>query len=285
MKKLITVTAFNLLFMKKNKLILFMFIAFAINSCDNLGEDLGGDQTNSDSTTGTGTVGTGTSGTGTSGSIYNGSKPTGNYWSRNDGAGTAYLSLSGSIAKACSSGKETIGTFNSSKPSMTFTIGKDVLEFPLLFTNGLLIVGVPNQAVTTNNPTQYVATSNYPCGTGGTTAVLHPKGQFKIIINKPTGNCSSLNTTLYHLAWKAGTVVSNSYNSQGILSGSNRIINQGYGPEFKSSETSWTYFSYSGESKLYWEFFPDASQWPSSCSQIGEANIDYEGQIKTIIIW
>lgn len=268
--------------MKKIKLILFMFLAFAINSCDNLGEDLGGDQTDSGSTTGTGT---GTSGTGTSTSIYNGSKPTGNYWSRNDGAGTAYLSLSGSTAKACSGGKETIGTFNSSKPSMTFTIGTDVIEFPLLYTNGLLIVGVPNQAVTTNNPTQYVATSNYPCGTGGTTGVLRPKGQFKIIINKPIGNCSSSNTSLHPLAWKAGTVVSSSFNSDGIQSGSNRIINQGSGPLFISTATSWTYFSLSGQSKLNWEFFPDASQWPTSCSQVGESFIDFEGQIKTIIIW
>lgn len=153
--------------MKKIKLLLFMLLAVAVSSCDigeeDLGKDFGEDQTDSS------TIGTGTNGTGTSGGIYNGSKPTGNYWSRNDGAGTAYLSLSGSTAKACSGGKETIGTFNSSKPSMTFTIGTDVLEFPLLYINGLLIVGVPNQAVTTNNPTQYVATSNYPCGAGGTT--------------------------------------------------------------------------------------------------------------------
>ncbi|TRX22880.1 hypothetical protein FNW25_10520 [Flavobacterium franklandianum] len=268
--------------MKKIKLIVFMFLAITVNSCDNMGEDLGDYQTESGSGTG---AGTGTTGTGSSGGIYNGSKPTGNYWSRNDGAGIAYLSLSGSTAKACSGGKETIGTFNSSKPSMTFTIGTDVIEFPLLFINGKLIVGVPNQAVTTNNPTQYVASSNYPCVTGGITGGVRPKGQFKIIINKPTGNCSSSNTNLYRSAWAAGTVVTSSFNSDGIQSGSIRVINQGPGPLFINPETSWTYLSLSGQSKLNWEFFPDASQWPSSCSQIGESFIDFEGQIKTIIIW
>lgn len=188
--------------MKKIKLILFMFLALAVSSCDIGEEEYAGDQTNSDSTTGTGT-----GGTGTSGGIYNGSKPTGNYWSRNDGAGTAYLSLSGSTAKACSSGKETIGTFNSSKPSMTFTIGTDVLEFPLLYTNGLLIVGVPNQAVTTNNPTQYVATSNYPCGAGGATTAA--KGTIMIWTSATTSYAcgfDSLNVEISGTSSASGTI-------------------------------------------------------------------------------
>ncbi|QBN19911.1 hypothetical protein [Flavobacterium nackdongense] len=207
--------------MKKIKLILFMFLAFAIHSCDNFAEDLEGDQTDIIGTTGTGTgttgtgttgTGTGTTGTGTSTSIYNGSKPTGNYWSRNDGIGKAYLSLSGATAKACSGGKETIGTFNSSKPSMTFTIGSDVIEFPLLFTNGLLIVGVPNQAVTTNNPTQYVAASNYSCGGGGSTT--SGKGTIMVWSDVPAyGFKYNFNGIYVDIDGSTGTVYGGHYTS------------------------------------------------------------------------
>lgn len=170
--------------MKKITLLLFVLLAFLVNSCEELTEDTSDYSTNTETGTsgtgtGTGTSGTGTSGTGTGSSIYNGSDPTGIYWSRNDGLGTAYLSLSGSTAKVCSAGKETIGSFNSSKPSMTFTIGKDVLEFPLLFSNGKLYVGAPAQAVYTHNAqTQYVSTSKYTCtsSSGGTTTTAPEKG-------------------------------------------------------------------------------------------------------------
>src|SRR5687768_17138979 len=70
---------------------------------------------------------------GTSGSQIGGSP--GPYWSRNDGQRTAYLSLSGGTAKACAGGEETLGTFSSSKPSMTFVIQGERIEFPLEFRN------------------------------------------------------------------------------------------------------------------------------------------------------
>lgn len=166
----------TLMLMKKITLFFLLLLTFSFYSCEDLTEDTSEEETIENGTgieTGTGT-GTGTgSGTGSGGTgIYNGSKPTGNYWSRNDGLGTAYLSLSGSTAKACANGTETIGTFNASKPSMTFTIGKDVLEFPLLFQSGKLYVGAPAQAVSTHNAqTQYVSTTKYTCGSssGGTT--------------------------------------------------------------------------------------------------------------------
>lgn len=164
--------------MKKITLLLFMLSAFAVSSCESIDDESAEEQTeetNGGTQNGNGT-GTGSGGSGTS--IFNGSTPTGKYWSRNDGQGTASLSLSGSTAKACADGKETVGTFNSSKPSMTFTIGKDVLEFPLLFTNGKLYVGAPSQAVYTHNAqTQYVSNTKYACGSGtGGTATTPEKG-------------------------------------------------------------------------------------------------------------
>lgn len=171
--------------MKKITILLFIISIFALNSCEDLGDDLSSEESeyynddDTDNTNGTGSNGTGSS-------IYNGSTPTGKYWSRNDGLGTAYLSLSGSIAKACSGGVETIGTFNSSKPSMTFTIGKDVLEFPLLFSNGELYLGAPAQAVTTHNAqTQYVATTKYACGSGSGGSATPSKGTLMVWSDVP----------------------------------------------------------------------------------------------------
>jgi hypothetical protein len=142
--------------------------------------------------------------------IYNGSTQTGMYWQRNDGQGLAYLSLSGSTAKACVGNKETIGTFNSSKPSMTFIIGNDVLEFPLLFTDGVLYVGAPDQAVNTHNAqTLYVKTNTYACNSsssGGTSTTA--KGNvliwssvkeygFKYGFNAMNVSVSGSNGTIY----------------------------------------------------------------------------------------
>jgi hypothetical protein len=114
----------------------------------------------------------------TSGSASGGTP--GPYWSRNDGQRTAYVYLSGGTAKACSGGVETLGTFNSSKPSMTFIIGSDRIEFPLRFLTTSnqtttssdamsLLVGVPDQAVNTNTATWYVKSSTYTCAGGGST--------------------------------------------------------------------------------------------------------------------
>lgn len=148
--------------------------------------------------TGTGTgsgTGTGTgSGTGGSTSGSPSQSVTGNYWSRNDGQRVAYLYLSGSTAKACADGKETLGTFKSSYPqSMTFVISGNTITFPLQFEkDGVnLLVGVPQQAINTNTATWYKKTNNYTCNTssggGGTTAPA-AKGSVVFFTNlKKTG--------------------------------------------------------------------------------------------------
>ncbi|MHC2990237.1 hypothetical protein OB13_01025 [Pontibacter sp. HJ8] len=119
----------------------------------------------SGSGSGSGTGSGSGSGTG-SGSGSGSSTQTGIYWSRNDGNGTAYLYLSGTVAKACANGKETLGNFNASEPSMTFNIEGTVLKFPLKFDGNSLLVGVPSQGVNTHNATYYAKSSVYTCSGG-----------------------------------------------------------------------------------------------------------------------
>ena len=142
---------------------------------------------------------------------------------------------------------------------------------------------VNGNCIAVNSGAQYSTLSS--CQSYCSSVVVPPKGQFKIIVNRPTGSCTSANTNLHNNAWVAGTVVSSTFNSDGVESGSHRIIDQNTGPSYNSPQSSWTYYSLSGESKLHWEIYPDASTWPSNCSQVGDAIIDFEGQLKTIIIW
>lgn len=122
---------------------------------------------------------------------------------------------------------------------------------------------------------------------GNSTPTARPKGQFKIIVNRPTGSCAntSTNTYSYPLIWKAGTVVTSKFDQSGQECCQARVVSQQWGPARTDQSNSWTYTSATGVSKLYYEFFPDKSSWPTSCSQTGTAVIDFEGQVKTIVIW
>ena len=92
--------------------------------------------------------------------------PYGN-WVRGDGV-LAYLKFGTGTVTSCSNGKITTGTFNASEPSMTYTVQGDVIKFPLRFnTNNTLLVGVPDQAVNTNNATLYYRSDQFPCTGGG----------------------------------------------------------------------------------------------------------------------
>lgn len=104
--------------------------------------------------------GGGGNGSGGSGGSFNG------YWERGDGL-SAYLEFENSTARSCANGVVTVGTFNSSEPSMTFVIGSDVIKFPLQFGTNQLLVGVPDQAVNTNNATLYYPSDDFPCDGGG----------------------------------------------------------------------------------------------------------------------
>lgn len=88
------------------------------------------------------------------------------YWERGDGV-NSYLEFTNTTAKACTNGTIQTGTFNPSAPSMTFVIGNDVITFPLEFSGDQLLLGVPDQAIDTNNATLYYRSNTFPCDGGG----------------------------------------------------------------------------------------------------------------------
>lgn len=88
-------------------------------------------------------------------------------WSRGDGQ-TAYVKFSGTTAQSCVNGVITTGAFNASTPSMTFVINGDNITFPLKFNNNnTLLVGVPDQAINTNNATLYYRSDKFCNEDGG----------------------------------------------------------------------------------------------------------------------
>ena len=88
-------------------------------------------------------------------------------WKRGDGQ-LAYVKFEGTRAYSCANGVITEGSFNSSEPSMTYTIQGNVIKFPLKFVNDeSLLVGVPDQAINTNNATMYYRSNNFCSASGG----------------------------------------------------------------------------------------------------------------------
>jgi hypothetical protein len=129
----------------------------------------GGSGTGSGSGNGSGSGSGGGSGSGSSSIPGYGGSISASGWKRNDGLGGTLVYLSGSVAKTCANGVETIGTFSNSKPySMTFVIQGNSIKFPLDFsTDGSkMIVGVPDQALATHNASEYIK-SAYSCGGSG----------------------------------------------------------------------------------------------------------------------
>lgn len=87
-------------------------------------------------------------------------------WKRGDGQ-VAYVKFEGSAAYSCANGVITEGTFNKSDPSMTYVIQGNIIKFPLKFVDAnSLLVGVPDQAINTNNATMYYRSSSF-CSTSG----------------------------------------------------------------------------------------------------------------------
>lgn len=106
-------------------------------------------------------------------------------WKR-DGMET-YLRFSQTIAIACTNGKLTNGSFNPSAPSMTFDIEGEILTFPLMFANGKLLVGVPEQGVNTHNAQYYSKTDYNACMNSGNTNGGNNNGNGS---NETTGNAT-----------------------------------------------------------------------------------------------
>ncbi|WP_294819097.1 hypothetical protein [uncultured Flavobacterium sp.] len=88
-------------------------------------------------------------------------------WSRGDG-GEAYVKFDGTTAITCFGGVATTGSFDASEPSMTFVISGETITFPLRFNDDdTMLLGVPEQAINTNNATLYHRSGQFPCNAGG----------------------------------------------------------------------------------------------------------------------
>lgn len=214
-----------------------------------------------------------------------GTTQTGQFWMRNDGAAATYLYLAGTVAKVCSNGTEVLGTFNANEPSMTFVISGTTLKFPLKFDGtSSLLVGVPDQGINTNTATYYVRTTVYTCtsgtgGSGGTGGGASLKlGTMKVkIITATSGDCKSTRSYAF-TGTLGGPVYTAQREQQGYwfpVTTSNRVQLAGT-PSFE--------YSHANMNKITWELWPDKGSFPTSCVKKGEATIEYDGQVKEVII-
>lgn len=227
------------------------------------------------------------------GSGGGGGNTTGEYWQRNDGQATAYISFSGTVARSCANGVVTTGTYNASEPSMTFVIQGNTIKFPLKFSNNTLMVGVPDQAVNTNTATQYIKSSSFPCNGGGGSgsgngngsgggSTIPKRGTFKVRVYKPTGDCASNSSWGQGTAFN-GTLNAELYKADGTFQSYQNFVSN-YGPSNNSTNTYWDYTTSNSAVKLNWDLFPNKSSWPTRCSQKGTSTIDFDGQVKQITI-
>ena len=117
-------------------------------------------------------------------------------WKRGDGQ-VAYVKFEGSAAYSCANGVITEGTFNKSDPSMTYVIQGNIIKFPLKFVDAnSLLVGVPDQAINTNNATMYYRSSSF-CSTsgGGSGGGTSTTGKALFWVSSDLG-CGSITVTL-----------------------------------------------------------------------------------------
>jgi hypothetical protein len=256
------------------KAFFFCSLLLSLNACT---KDMGEDE--DDDASGSGSGG--------------GGSTTGNYWQRNDGQATAYISFSGTVAQSCANGVVTTGTYNASEPSMTFVIQGNTIKFPLKFSNNTLMVGVPDQAVNTNTATQYIKSSSFPCNGGsgsgsgngsgsGGGSTIPKRGTFKVRVYKPTGDCASNSSWGQGSAFN-GTMNAELYKADGTFQSYQNFVSS-YGPSNNSTNTYWDYTTSNSAVKLNWDLFPNKSSWPTRCSQKGSSTIEYDGQVKQITI-
>ncbi|MCR9014778.1 hypothetical protein [Aquiflexum gelatinilyticum] len=213
------------------------------------------------------------------------------YWKRSDGTNTL-VSLGGSTAKVCTNGTETVGTFNSSTPSMTFVVSNNTIVFPLIFKSSTeLIVRVPSQASNSHEDVLYTKVSTYSCGgsSNANPSTPPPTGNFRLRVYAPKGACA--NST--GITGFRGTLKGYWYSPQtkqfkttsiGIPSGSGKSDSKGtyweslYNNTPASADGSRLY-------KIEWEFYPNVSfTFPNSCWKKGSSSIDSDGQTKNVTV-
>lgn len=111
-------------------------------------------------------------------------------WKR-DGVET-WVKFQGSTATTCNNNVQTVGTFDSSEPSMTFVIEGESITFPLEFNGDVLWMGVPDQAIDTNVAARYTRTDTFCDGGGGGG---DEDGQIMFWIQSDLG-CGNISVTL-----------------------------------------------------------------------------------------
>lgn len=135
--------------LKYNALILLLFTIALLGACEKQTEESETDESDYDS-----------------GSADTGKMP--GTWVRNDGQAIAYIRFEGSTATTCVNGVMTAGTFSVSASTATFVVGGQTIVFPLQMSGTKLIVKVPAQGNANHVPTEYIKSTNWPCGaTGG----------------------------------------------------------------------------------------------------------------------
>ncbi|MGJ1284872.1 hypothetical protein ACR79P_14640 [Sphingobacterium spiritivorum] len=139
-------------------------------------------------------------------------------WLRDNTTNT-YIQFSGNVAKTCINGQVTTGEFSPTDPSMTFVINGEIIKFPLKFNDRKLLVGVPDQSITTHNSQTYSKTEGF-CGTSsvndGTTTSPTPNAKGSIMVwtdHKQYGFIYDSNGISVTVAGKVGTVFGGAYNS------------------------------------------------------------------------
>lgn len=200
-------------------------------------------------------------------------------WVRYDGQ--TYLKLAGTVAKTCNNGTETIGTYDSSVPSITFVTGGDTYVSELRMQGEKLIVKTPSQGTDTHFDTEYNRSTTWPCSPPVT-------GYFAIKLYTPTGSCATSGSETSTPGLYKGTLTAYYYyKSTEKYSSSN--ISAPYDINGGQTDAQGHYYyglydDYESLYKIEWNFYPNRTSYPDNCILTGSSVIDTQGQTKEVVI-
>jgi hypothetical protein len=162
------------------------------------------------------------------------------YWKRGNGV-NSYLAFTNTTATACTNGVTQVGTFNASVPSMTFVINNDVITFPLQFGTNQLLVGVPEQAINTNNATLYNRSTDFPCDGGGNSDNNPTTGKALFWTSSDQG-CGNITVTVSN----SSGIISQYYSGRAPNCGASGCANFTLAPGTYSFSASCSSYTWSG---------------------------------------
>ena len=128
-------------------------------------------------------------------------------WERADGQATTYLKIEETVATTCNNETETVGTFDSSVPSVTFVVNGTTHEFKMRMEQGLLILDVPPTSTNPNHvETEYHKYDTWPCGgSNGGFMATDINGNWEHI---PSGTIVEISSASGNGIYKAGSAPS-----------------------------------------------------------------------------